>query len=120
MSKKYIRTKTGKICKVEITKIDKEHNLFNDREKDMSYIDDDVIKIADGIEELCDEIVIENPNENPHLFYVLYDYGIKSRFDYVKERLEHFKDCVISGAIWTEWGLKYVAKMNEKGCLELI
>ena len=26
----------------------------------------------------------------------------------------------IYGAIWTEWGLKYIAKMNSKGELELL
>lgn len=103
---KYIRTKTGKICKVEITKIDKEHNLFNDREKDMSYIDDDVIKIADGIEELCD-CAIEVTKDNKII-----------RWEYIEScKLYHQEGSTIFGAICflgrkNEPIIKSVAKMK--------
>ena len=33
---------------------------------------------------------------------------------------EKYKDIKLYGAIWTEWGLKYVAKMNDQGKLELL
>ena len=36
------------------------------------------------------------------------------------DNVELLEDKNVYGAIWTEWGLKYVSKMNEKGELELI
>ena len=80
----------------------------------------EVLKIADTIGELCDEVVIKKPNENPHILYILYGCESEKRFKYVKDRLEHFKECEVYGAIWTDKGLIYVAKMNDKGELELL
>lgn len=85
-------------------------------------------KQADTIEELCDEFVIDNWKEKGKPVYC---------FKYVKETKTAYCidgggyitlfipkmlecGCIIKGAIWTEWGLKYVAKMNDKGELELI
>lgn len=66
-----------------------------------------IINQADTIEELCDEFVAID-KETGHKDLVDY-------FDYNSlEKNEYY------GAIWTGWGLKYVAKMNEKGELELI
>ena len=67
-----------------------------------------IIKQADTIEELCDEFVASHKTLKS-------TYCIrKTPF---KEQDESFN---IYGAIWTKWGLKYVAKMNEKGELELL
>ena len=70
------------------------------------------IKIADTIEELCDEFVIINPDiyEKPTLCYG----------DYDEYKDELHKEDILFGAIWTDKGLIYVAKMNEKGELELL
>lgn len=60
-------------------------------------------RTADKIEDLCDEFV-----------------------DYCEEDDSHFVSTAIQGiheiygAIWTKWGLKYVAKMNDKGEFELL
>ena len=65
---------------------------------------------ADTIEELCDEFVIV---EIGH-----YQYG---DFETAKAMLETIHDNgKLYGAIWTDKGLIYVAKMNEKGELELL
>ena len=62
-------------------------------------------KVADTIEELCDEFV----------------YHLKSGGKFIDDKLA--KSNVyenIYGAIWTDKGLIYVAKMNDKGELELL
>ena len=83
---------------------------------------EEIIKQADTIEELCDEFVYEiltGEYEEP-----MYRDIHNARID-IKTQLKIYEDnmmsvCAIYGAIWTEWGLKYVAKMNEKGELELL
>ena len=66
-----------------------------------------VINHADTIEELCDEFVgVDKTNEHDRLSKL----SLKSYCNYV----------AIYGAIWTDKGLIYVAKMNEKGELELL
>lgn len=64
-----------------------------------------IIKSADTIEELCDEFVVEDN----------YDFAI---FNNLKLARQTKGTCY--GAIWTKWGLKYVAKMNDKRELELL
>jgi hypothetical protein len=66
-------------------------------------------KQADTIEELCDEFVVVNNTcfNMPQLL------GTKIDKDYYKHE-------DVYGAIWTNKGLIYVAKMNEKGELELL
>lgn len=68
----------------------------------------EIISKADTIEELCDEFVeVRKGNHN-----ICFGYGTA-------------KSCnndnnIIYGAIWTDKGLIYVAKMNKNGKLELI
>ena len=64
---------------------------------------DSIIKEADTIEELCDEFVCEH-------------YISANTNDLRKLK----PNGLIYGAIWTDKGLIYVAKMNEKGELELL
>lgn len=86
--------------------------------KDSDYsceiaIDEEILlknyKVADTIEELCDEFVIVNNTcfNTPQLLGTVID-------------KDYYKNEEIYGAIWTSKGLIYVAKMNEKGELELI
>lgn len=87
----------------------------------------DVIHQADTIEELCDEFVAEELFAETN--YIAHSNKIVS----VEKNLEHFvnyfieknkitKDKLLNvyGAIWTSKGLIYVAKLNDKGELELI
>ena len=75
-----------------------------------------IIKQADTIPELCDEFVVVQKdfhdllNADTHCLQTLKKY-------YEINKIEVLG---IYGAIWTEWGLKYVAKMNDKGELELL
>lgn len=62
-------------------------------------------KTADTIKELCDEFVMISDGKHK------LDIGCHS---YSDEKIQ------IYGAIWTDKGLIYVAKMNEKGKLELL
>ena len=67
----------------------------------------EIIKQADTIEELCDEFVCL---ENKMAFHDLETITSSC----------NLKHLTIYGAIWTDKGLIYVAKMNEKGELELL
>ena len=69
-------------------------------------------KIADTIEELCDEFVFITSKRK---FINKMDFKrIELLFGKEEELLETY------GAIWTDKGLIYVAKMNEKGVLCLL
>lgn len=81
-----------------------------------------IIKEADTIEEICDEFVdIDN-----HDYYKItrangnvYVLSKTKRFiGHYDIRLKEIGQ--IMGAIWTDKGLIYVAKMNDKGELELL
>ena len=112
---KYIRTKDGRIIEVKRRRIvfpifpaGETKVIFND-----NILEKDVIKQADNPEDLCDEFVWVTP-EGEHrikpktadgLWYLCCDYKQGHQ---------------IYGAIWTDKGLIYVAKMNEKGELELL
>ena len=68
----------------------------------------DIIKQADTIEELCDRfIVVEHGLDDP----------FSVDFETTKTFISKAK---VYGAIWTDKGLIYVAKMNDKGELELL
>lgn len=76
---------------------------------------------ADTIEELCDEFVLDHPlfGDNCKCLYHSFEKaknGIKKRSD----NAHNLYDFIIYGAIWTDKGLIYVAKMNKKGELELL
>jgi len=69
-----------------------------------------VLKEAYTIEELCDRFVLLERNLKPRIFETLKG-AINNKI---------YDDEVIYGAIWTDKGLIYVAKMNENGEFELI
>ena len=82
-----------------------------------------VIKEADKIEKLCDERVLSRyfPDTNCTIYGML----LKSEWDMmtksVSARLKNgVTDCNLYGAIWTDKGLIYVAKLNAKGEMELL
>ena len=123
---KYIRTKE-RIYEIDETcKRDNQILFFDNKEQTPEYIIDffegkDVLKQADTIEELCDMFVVWLEGRNMPIEMPLSE----------KEQYEKMKEVVLLGtkeklniwlklAIWTDQGLIYVAKMNEKGELELI
>ena len=78
---------------------------------------------ADTIEELCDEFVSITEDLTPEILVPKYISPKDTLTNAWKNRFEDemcYKNVVIYGAIWTDKGLIYVAKMNEKGELELI
>lgn len=79
-----------------------------------TYAKNGITRISNTIKELCDELVFDNiyhsrmtPNANT-----------KENQEVIKSYLK--QNIVCYGAIWTDKGLIYVAKMNEKGELELL
>ena len=126
---KYIRTKNGifeidKLFSVEyITIGGKKYNLtssgLNDKVIDFDKMFGCKTRQADAIEELCDEFVIKYESKDK---VSLFD--ICNNFEATKEEYNNYqneyKNANIYGAIWTDKGLIYVAKMNDKGELELL
>ena len=81
--------------------------------------ENEVLKEADTIEELCDEFRYKFDNFLKHERCWKDSKGIWRDFDnYFPLNKEEIS--TIKGAIWIEWDLKYVAKMNEKGEMELL
>ena len=105
----YIRTK-NRIYKVESILRDngfvKGYNVV-----EMAFIrKDQVIKQSENLEELCDEFVgVDNTCENGHQLLRAIPY-----------KCANFWNGGVYGAVWCESGLKYVAKLNSKGELELL
>ena len=100
---KYIRTPNGRILEWE---------KLNEVTRCVIDTCEEEVKEADTIEELCDEFVLVNENvfTKPQML----------EDDYNKIDLNYYKNEDIYGAIWAGKGLIYVAKMNEKGELELL
>lgn len=82
-------------------------------------------RLANTIEELCDEFVYANKKKDIKCFCLLHQpittiyYGAKLE-DIETKKLINDKNVEIYGAIWTDKGLIYVAKLNDKGELELL
>lgn len=74
----------------------------------------EIVDKANTIEELCDEFIIISDNCEKPIISALPFNELKL---YAKNRTKY---AICYGAIWTEWGLKYIAKMNSKGELELL
>ena len=97
----YIRTKDGRI--LDFDKLNEVSKLSID-------MAEEPIREANTIEELCDEFVgVDKTCENGHQLLRAIPY-----------KCANFWNGGVYGAIWTDKGLIYVAKMNENGELELI
>jgi len=114
---KYIRTKDGRVIGFEPKT--KDLDLIKYLSQFANYQGEYApINQADTIEELCDRFVIEYKQHNEQRILKTY---IKVERNFLRDKmyeLNRIKN--LYGAIWTEWGLKYVAKMNDKGELELL
>ena len=119
---KYIRTKDGKLFeynddfekRFQLTWWQKE---LIEKNEGKFYLDGKniVYKVADTIEELCDEFV-----RICERFGIREVLNKKEKKDLLEKRLKTNVITCFYGAIWTPKGLIYVAKMNEKGELELL
>lgn len=89
---------------------------------DMIVIPDEglvkIIKQSNTIKELCDEFIVVHEN-GTHVIQKKVGNGLRDMDKDYPEYLERNKQ-VFYGAIWTDKGLIYVAKMNDKGELELL
>ena len=95
---KYIRTENG---------------VFKKQEGVSYCLFGKTIAEADTIEELCDRFVYNRIGE--------YEVYRNIETDFKENDINYIKrGGSITGAIWTSKGLIYVAKMNDKGDLELI
>lgn len=104
---KYIRTKDGSIWEYdEKENIAQRPNYqFKCNQVWVNFRKEDIVKQADTIEELCDE------------FVKVFDDGciiIEPDITIKTGKYNKF------GAIWTDKGLIYAAKMNKKGKFELL
>lgn len=84
------------------------------REEDIKLFEKTGQRLADTIEELCDQFVLLDHNK---VFLLA-----NNNFSVIRDIWKNNRDMeiYIYGAIWTDKGLIYVAKMNEKGELELL
>ena len=120
---KYIRTKDGRIIDLErkVNGYDFVHLEENQLEDgnwggwywyseeydyELECRDIEIIKQADTIKELCDLYVCVEPNGNHTIL--------------PSNSIISIIGTIIYGAIWTDKGLIYVAKMNDRGELCLL
>ena len=135
---KYIRTKNGRILKVfkdNVGLLEENDGLTYYGENTVDFETSrwlpksEVIKIADTIEDLCDEFVVVNNSDfynGRYIYYQVYPQAYHRGDNYYDFSFEQIRtgrrkiDGTLYGAIWTDKGLIYVAKMNEKGELEVL
>ena len=125
---KYIRTKDAiyDTSNMKWCECSKQASYY----KDKNYMHYVPIKTADTIEELCDGfVVISEEYVEPHYVKELIDTNALDFENHwrpygngkvLNKFCQELIDAVIYGAIWTDRGLKYVAKMNDKGEMELL
>lgn len=116
---KYIRTKNGEIHEF----LEEGINNAIISTKGCVIMKYAITKQANTIEELCDEFVVCETNTSKNITYN-HNYQIGMLEEYMN-KVFPFKPTYITlnfirGAVWTEKGLIYVAKMNEKGEFELL
>lgn len=119
-----IENRDGK-CYIHWTAVGTRGNYYLDqigRRCDFeAYIDSPFIRQSDMIEELCDEFVFVDESGKKDLIddnakAELQEYGTFSAVHAIKKQNRPKE---LYGAVWTDKGLIYVAKMNEKLELEL-
>ena len=105
---RYIRTKETDCCIIDTIKYKEITG------EDCFIPKNEIVDEADTIEKLCDEFIVVSDNCEKPIISALPFNELKI---YAKNRAK-YANCY--GAIWTECGLKYIAKMNSKGELELL
>ena len=104
----YIRTK-DEVYEVEQSQLEDDEEVVNCDYGQIHKLE--ILRKSNTIEELCDLFVLEETHymETSLQEIILYEKCIGKGLI-----------TTIKGAIWTDKGLIYVAKMNDKGELELI
>ena len=128
----YVRTKKNQIYRVDDVFRDYRNKKLYRVASGLCFMildEEEVIKEAETIAGLCDVFIDGNCRDELNgCFYEKYENNALwykpqnnlelkpvSIYEWEKEEL-----CNIYGAIWTDKGLIYVAKMNDKGELELL
>lgn len=108
---KYIRTESGHIYDISKYQLyDAEDEYQGDGIGRYNY--ETIIAQADTVDELCDEFVVHTWEDGKK---------VCNSLDFVEIIYMNNKNYdEIYGAIWTDKGLIYVAKMNDEGVLKLI
>lgn len=112
----YVRTKDG-VYEVEQSQLEDDEEVVNCDYGQIHKLE--ILRKSENLEELCDEFVrIVKRNKLKSLITL-------GAIEHLKEHSQNFindfmNTYEIYGAIWTDKGLIYVAKMNDKGELELI
>ena len=97
----YIRTKNGVYEVSEYEPLEYTKIVYGSK----------IISQSENLEELCDRFVVMD-KETKEVMNIVTFLAYAKLWSYCKYN--------IYGAIWCEWGLKYVAKLDDKGDLELI
>ena len=121
---KYIRTTDGRIINTQdergsligdsIVKINDSLIVVRNNKGDELIPIEDIVKQANTIEELCDEFVAIKGTDWHLANNMTLEEFVEENEDLIKAGYK------VYGAIWTDKGLIYLAKMNEKGKLELL
>ena len=106
---RYIRTKETDCCIIDTIKYKEITG------EDCFIPKNEIVEEANTIEELCDEFVVVYEN-GARIVYADLEWATVKAKASSKTGIK----LIIYGAIWTEWGLKYIAKINSKGELELL
>ena len=106
---RYIRTKETDCCIIDTIKYKEITG------EDCFIPKNEIVDKANTIEELCDEFVVVYENGARIVYGDLEWAKVKAK---VSSKIDI--KLIIYGSIWTEWGLKYIAKMDSKGELELL
>ena len=123
---KYIRTKDGRITEIKENMVVKGDDVARLVYKEKPYLcvlngDDEILKQADNIEDLCDECISWEEGEKMPITDSLEE---KASFNFTKDMillgLANGMKCWLKLGIWTDKGLIFVARMNNKGVLELL
>ena len=107
----YIRTK-NRIYKVESETCDKQGYFVGEYDV---ILKEQVISQSENLFELIDEFVVIRDGTKINQLVRTDD------IEYLKEVIKEDKRIVaVKGAVWTDFGLKYVARLTEDGEVELI
>lgn len=129
---KYIRTKDGIYKYADYLGVfnGKRYALMDDAKGNritMCQEQEELYQTADTIEELCDEFVLhygDTIQTNIPIPWATYerrsDNWQKHKEKLISELKKTQRKAIVYGAIWTGKGLIYVAKINDKGALELL
>ena len=129
---KYIRTKEHIYKRLFIDRAIINECGYGACDKKLNPIGETIIKQAETIKELCDELIIKNPNNDGDFYRKVFVYEGAWKNILNEKHAKHCTnrdiyehDVEIFGAIWVIDSngvptLKPVAKMNSKGELELL